>query len=401
MAARSSRPKVLYWGTSPAPYFLERLAAVNRTGQIEVLSICASVIPARAEWISPNEDQLRVDFVLDQQVPMWDRQFAKLLRTEQPDLLVSLYGTRQFIIGSLLAQVQGIRTAYRVLPTYETWFPRTKTREFAKKALFQRVDSAKVHGEEGAAYAKRYGLPDDRIFPVTQSIDVAHYAAAQGMQSDVRQQRREALEWRGFTYIYVGRLTKLKGVDFLLSAFEEMNAAGTVATLVLVGAGPDEAEYRTKAAAIPNIKFVGFRRPADLPQLYALADAMVFPTLGDPNGLVVEEAMAAGLPVISSASAGNIRSRLGEGAAGIVVPPSDSIALAEAMKTLIRNQDLARSMGAHGADLVKTRDHEHYAEDFVRFVDGTLRLPARISPTRTFDQMFGALGRLRRPGGAA
>ena len=72
---------------------------------------------------------------------------------------------------------------------------------------------------------------------------------------------------------------------------------------------------------IRNVIFAGFFQKAELPRLYAAADVFVFPTLGDPYGLVVDEAMACSLPIISTSAAGEIRDRVESGVNGFVVPP--------------------------------------------------------------------------------
>lgn len=389
-------PIVLYWNSIPSPYFVERIAEVKRTKNVEVKCIFDTLIAPSRDWLPPHPDDLAGDYVLDQNIEPRMQQVVNILRRERPNLLVSLYHSPSYAAGSMSAQALGIRTAFRVLPTFDSWNSRTRKKELSKQFLFRRVDSVKVSGREGAEYAMSYGVPMDRVFPVTQSIDVAHYATARSMPLEIRRQRRDELGLFGFTFMYVGRLTRLKGLDALFSAFDQVCCSGLPATLLVVGSGTDETEYRSRTSGNPRVRFLGFHQPSELPAIYALADSLVFPTLGDPNGLVVEEAMAAGLPIISSSSAGNIRDRLGYGAAGIIVPPGDSFALGVAMGELMQNPKLSYSMGRTGAKLVETRSHEHYAEDFVRFVEGTLRLPRVLSTqtaTRYFGRMLSSTGR--------
>jgi len=115
----------------------------------------------------------------------------------------------------------------------------------------------------------------------------------------------------------------------------------------------------------------------DLPAHYGLADAMVFPTLGDPHGLVVEEAMNAGLPVICTTSAGDIRTRLPDGDAGYVVRPGDAAQLQARMLSLVDDPALRARMGVRAAEIAGRRGHERYAEDFDEFVQRTLARPRR------------------------
>src|SRR5262249_54011961 len=118
-----------------------------------------------------------------------------------------------------------------------------------------------------------------------------------------------------------------------------------------------------------------FVQQEELPRLYAAGDVLVFPTLGDGHGLVVEEAMASHLPVVSSRSAGDIMLRVPEGKAGYVVPPADVEALRGRMAALAEDSALRRRMGATAFDLTSTKGHARYAEDFERFVDLVLSSP--------------------------
>ena len=145
----------------------------------------------------------------------------------------------------------------------------------------------------------------------------------------------------------------------------------------MVGDGPDEHRYRSRAEGLPQVVFTGFVQAPHLPTYYGLADAMVFPTLGDPHGLVVEEAMVAGLPVICTTSAGDIAARLPDGEAGFVVRPGDALQLEGRMLSLVDDARMRVRMGSRAAELATRRSHERYADDFEAFVRHTLDRPAR------------------------
>ena len=99
--------------------------------------------------------------------------------------------------------------------------------------------------------------------------------------------------------------------------------------------------------------FAGFHQKSELPRFYAAAEIFVFPTLGDPYGLVVDEAMACSLPIISTSSAGEIHDRVEEGVNGYIVPPKDSETLADRMLRFVNNQGLCKEMGKVSAEKIK------------------------------------------------
>lgn len=103
-----------------------------------------------------------------------------------------------------------------------------------------------------------------------------------------------------------------------------------------------------------------------------MADVFVFPTLGDPYGLVVDEAMACGLPVISTSAAGEIRDRIEQGVNGYIVPPEDSASLADSMLKLAQDGELRERMGRISAEKIQGHTPEQWAKDFERIVDALL-----------------------------
>jgi glycosyltransferase involved in cell wall biosynthesis len=292
-----------------------------------------------------------------------------------PDLLVSLYAEPAFVLGFLLARARGTRTAFRVLPTFDAWVRRRPAKEWLKRFLFQRVDGVKVPGPDGARYAARYGTPAERIHVVRQSIDVERFAKERERWQPLRASLRADLGLEGCVFAYVGRLVNEKGIPHLLEAYQRVAKQGGRTSLLLIGDGLNESEYRAFCAqeGLRDVFFAGFVQQDDLPRMYAAADIFVFPTLGDPNGVVVEEAMASGLPVISTSAAGDICRRVQDGDAGVVVPPADPSALAEAMLMLMSDRERLAGMSIRALQTVTPMTHKGYAEDFERFVEAVLR----------------------------
>jgi glycosyltransferase involved in cell wall biosynthesis len=377
------RPRVVYWNNIPAPYVVDRFNAVARRGSLDFEA-----------WFSARTESDR-SWTVDEATWAFRSRYLPALRLGsrsvvlptgllshrgRPDLLITLHSNPSFLAGFELARLAGIRTAFRVLPTFDEWVQRHPLKERLKHAAFSRVDAVKVPGPDGAAMAARYGVPEDRIHVVTQSIDVEGYRAGRIRWRSARDAVRTELGVRGCTFLYVGRLWEGKGVSHLLTAFGSLLEAGVDATLVLAGDGVDEARYRAAAADGPlreRVVFTGFIQQAQLPRIYAASDVVVFPTLGDPYGLVVEEAMASRLPVITTTAAGDIDRRLPDGEAGFIIAPADPVGLADRMLRLARDSALQERLGARGDELVGARTHERYAEDFEAFVEAVLRAPRR------------------------
>ncbi len=289
-----------------------------------------------------------------------------LLRT-CPDVLVSLYAEPVFVFGWMLARLRGAKTGFRVLKTYDRWVERHPLKDAVKRYMFRRVDAVETPGEDGKQFAIRCGAREDRISLATHTVDIPHFNAGAARTRSERDRLRQAHGLLGPTFIYVGRLWWGKGINFLIDAFElvQRQIDGPISLLIL-GDGPEEAKLRAECAArgIHNVFFAGFRQKPELPLFYAIADVFVFPTLGDPYGLVVDEAMACSLPIISTSEAGEIRDRVEDGVNGYVVPPEDSVSLANRMLRLALSPALRERMGRVSFEKVAGHTPERWALSF-------------------------------------
>lgn len=293
------------------------------------------------------------------------------LFVRRPDVLVSLYAEPVFVCGWGIAKLRRIKTCFRVLATYDRWVSRHPVKEGMKRFLFRRVDAIETPGADGRSFAEYYGAPAEKIFLATHTVDIPYFRNALLKSRLERERRREQLGLVGVTFMYVGRLWWAKGLFYLLDAFEKVqNSVEDPVSLLLLGDGPEEGALRLecKQRQLKNVVFAGFKQKTELPRYYALADAFVFPTLGDPYGLVVDEAMICSLPVISTSSAGEIRARIEHGVNGYIVPPEDSAALAKRMVELTLDGELRERMGK--ASSVKISDHtpERWAAEFESMV---------------------------------
>lgn len=150
--------------------------------------------------------------------------------------------------------------------------------------------------------------------------------------------------------LFVGRLEPRKGVDVLVQAFLQLRASIPNLRLCVVGEGPgrDRCEQMIPPSIRADAMFVGAVAAADLPRYHASADVFVSPALGGESfGIVLLEAMAAGLPIVASDIPG-YRTVVNDGRQGRLVPPNDVFALSDAISALLENEKLRLAMGAEG-----------------------------------------------------
>ncbi len=154
--------------------------------------------------------------------------------------------------------------------------------------------------------------------------------------------------------LFVGRLRYYKGLEYLFQAMRQIEA-----TLLVVGSGPMQAEWRRlaqRSAASERIHFVGEVPDEELPAYYAAADVFVLPSShrSEAYGLVQLEAMAAGTPVVSTEIGTGTSFVNQHGETGLVVPARDAQALAEAIQQLLADPVRRRAMGERGRQRVLT-----------------------------------------------
>jgi glycosyltransferase involved in cell wall biosynthesis len=144
---------------------------------------------------------------------------------------------------------------------------------------------------------------------------------------------------------FVGRWEIQKGVWELAQAWPRVAAVLPHAHLVVVGWGPLEREFRDALRDAPRVLDLGFRE--DIPELMKAFDVLVAPFHNEGFGLVLAEAMAAGVPVVA-ARAGAIPELIEDGAEGRLARVEDAAALASAMVELGSDAELRARMGAAG-----------------------------------------------------
>ena len=372
----SKQPLVVYWQNQASPYMVARYEALTRRGNVRIEGLYSRLRADDRAWsLSPEEWSFPHAF-LPHRSPTRVVKVLRYLAKRRPEIFIAEHDRVDFFSALLAAPPLVGHTAARVLPTFAAWSRTNAAREAGKRVLFRSLSAATVSGPEAVAQVVKYGLPAERTFRMTQSIDVQHYASAREVAPETRQTERARLGLTGVVFVYAGRLWSGKGVDTLLEAFRVANEQEDISLLV-VGTGVDEARYRAAAKDLPNVVFVGFRDTSEMPFTYGLADVLVLPTRGDPHGLVIEEGMSAGLAVISSSAAGHIRERVAEGVTGFVVPPDDVAQWANAMARLAQDPNLVRAMGKEAAQRTNGLGHERWAIDFEAFVDGAMRLPPR------------------------
>lgn len=173
----------------------------------------------------------------------------------------------------------------------------------------------------------------------------------------------DASQNESVTILYVGRLRTRKAVAVLLEAFRRLLDEGSAAELVVIGGGEQLEELHRRAGALAlgeACRFLGPLPRAEVVGWYARADVYCLPSIYEGFPVAILEAMAAGLPVVSTTVSG-IPEAVEHGETGLLVPPEDAAALADALLQMVEDGSLRRSMGLAG----RRRVVEHFTIDAI------------------------------------
>jgi glycosyltransferase involved in cell wall biosynthesis len=243
--------------------------------------------------------------------------------------------------------------------------------EYLKKKIMSWCDGFIVPGQMSAEYVRSLGASTEQIFLAPNAVDNEFFMrATDRIQKDSGE--RSALRLPQHYFLYVGRLVGSKGVFDLLEAYASLPVdTRRNFGLVFAGSGACERDLRRRAAAVPGgtICFGGFAQREQLAIFYALADILVFPTHSDPWGLVVNEAMACGLPVICSRFAGCSADLVRDGQNGCIVAPGNLDELAAAMKRLAMDPELRGRMGGESRRRIAEFSPAAWAQGVARAVE--------------------------------
>ena len=202
-------------------------------------------------------------------------------------------------------------------------------RRTLRKFILSAADGVIVNGESGARYIRCFkSLPDNRIFRVPQPIDIRLFSKRSGPRP----------AGSAIRLLHCGALSPRKGVVRFMRILLAWAARNTNRAIEVcwLGDGPERSQL--EAMALPlNItqRFLGNRPYKELPAIYADADALVFPTLMDEWGLVVNEAMAMGLPVLGSIYSQAVEELVEDGVTGWTFDPIDETSVEVALDRVL------------------------------------------------------------------
>jgi glycosyltransferase involved in cell wall biosynthesis len=185
---------------------------------------------------------------------------------------------------------------------------------------------------------------------------------------DISRQRRDAAA--GVRFLYCGQLIHRKGVDLLIAAFCYAASLFPRIELVLVGDGPlrKELEEQIPDDIRPRVRFAGFQPVAELPRFFAEADVFVLPSRHDGWGVVVNQAAAAGMPIIASEAVGAAADLVIENENGHLVHADNVESLGNALASVAAHPEKIQAFGQRSREIATNWTPEKSVDRWYEFL---------------------------------
>ena len=366
---------VAFWRFGP--YHLARLAAARRLLPARGLAFGTDDGYGWDQEASESVDTLLPGQSIERPDPETSaRRFGDLLARDRPRA-VAIPGWGDPVSLAVLREAKARRIPL-VLMSESTALdePRVVWKEAVKRRIVRLFDAALVGGRPQADYVAQLDMPPERIFLGYDVVDNAHFARPAPAPAEIG-------PWNGRPFFLASaRFIAKKNLPRLLRAFARYRAlAGADAwNLVLLGDGPLRGELealRAQLALEPHLLVPGFRQYPELPGWYQAASCFVHASTSEQWGLVVNEAMAAGLPVLVSNRCGCAVDLVQEGVNGFTFDPLDVEELARLMHRVAHGAVDRAAMGAASRRIIADWGPERFAKGLKAAVDCALAQPRR------------------------
>jgi glycosyltransferase involved in cell wall biosynthesis len=364
-----------------APFF-ERLAAAI---DVEYIFFSSGTEPYWQKHLGATRPDVQVSTCLGRHLGAGlnvNPRLARELWTRDYDVLIKCINGR-LELASAYAIAKARRKPF-VFWTTIWWQPVTLLGWLSQPPLqmvYRGADAIVTDGEQISRFVAGHGIDPAKIFTAEFSVDNEWFM--QPVDVVERASLRSSLDATGRHLILaVSRLVPEKGLDGLMRAAAQLSDLDPV--VAIAGTGPLEERLQAQARDEGvDLKLLGGLPPASMPALYAAADVFVMPSVTtrqvrEPWGLGVNEAHCQRVPVIASDTVGAAAGGLVvHNETGLVVPERDDAALAAAIRRILGDPTLARSLAAAGHERVQSTNYDAMVQSFVAAVDHAVAAKAR------------------------
>lgn len=371
------------------PYHVARLAALTQIAAsrgIEVIGIELASLEMKYPWtVEQKAKEIQKVTLFPHQAleelsagSLMRSMWSTLNRLDPQALAICGFGQAEMLTALVWARFRQ-RMAVLMMDSKYDDYPRRAVKEGIKKVILSLFDAAFVSGTASKQYAQFLGMPPERILTGYDAVDNEFFSRQAEVARDNALRLREQYDLPENFFLCVSRFVEGKGKNLsrLLEAYARYaHSVGNHAwSLVLCGSGPLESrlQQETEQWGIQGmVRFAGFRQVDELPIFYGLANCLIIPSLGDTWSLVVNEAMAAGLPVLVSRACGCALDLVQEGDNGYTFDPYDVESMIQLIQKMASGHVNLKVMGEYSRRIIHNWSLETYSRNLLMAVKAAM-----------------------------
>ena len=240
------------------------------------------------------------------------------------------------------------------------------------RLMVRHSDACIASGKRAKEYFNCLGADEKKIFTALCTVDIDHFRRVSQLTRKNKCEMKRSLGIRTEKVIlYVGQLIERKGVKYLVEAYNQLRKECDDVSLLILGYGyqKEELQELCQSQNIPDVCFVNHVEIDEMPKLYSIADLFVLPSCRDIWGLVLNEAMACGLPVITTRKVGASVDLVREGVNGYIVAEKNIHELYRAIKKIVIDSSLGEKMGQESSRLIQRFSIDSAVNGFLSAVE--------------------------------
>ena len=285
----------------------------------------------------------------------------RLLNRKQPDILIlgdysNLFGWAGMLWGWKNRKKMGFWFDSTYADKKRYWFS-----EKIKKLFLRPFKFGIIPGVNSKQYLETLGMDGSDIFTTGYAVDNNFYLDQYRIHKDNREHLIEELNVSERNFLFVGRFSSEKNIISLLNAYNKIIENDRKWGLILVGDGPEKhaiSEFIQQNELEDRIHLPGFIQQSEITKYYSVSDVMILPSISEPWGLVINEAMICELPLIVSDRCGCHPELVEDSINGFVYPVLDNKKLEKCMKYMVKNEKKLTDMGSASGNIIREHTPE-------------------------------------------
>ncbi|PAF31564.1 hypothetical protein CHI14_13740 [Paenibacillus sp. 7516] len=350
-----------------APYRIPVYNKVNQSASVDLTVWFLQEKESNREW---NIDYSEMEFAyeqlrgfhiflqkLDMGVHLNPGLFWRLIRFNPDVVMTTGYEAPGYWTGMVYAKLFRKKFVVWYGSTLHSSRVQNKIFNAIRRFFFGKADAFVSYGTESAKCMEHYGVDPEKIVIGYNTVDVKYY------RQYYKNSKNELIGNAGkMQFLYIGQLIERKGLLQVLEALREVDSENWV--FKIVGSGTDEAILRKKVEEYglsERVLFEGYKQKDQLGSYLAQADCLIFPSLIEVWGLVVNEALATNTFVLASKYAGATKDIIVDKQNGLVIDPLDQRNMTEAFQWVMNHKDYIQSQRSQDLSLWRKLHPNSYA----------------------------------------